>query len=87
MRVLRSFLLFWYDFIVGDDWSVAVGVVLALALTALLAHQHIPAWWVLPVAIVALLTLSLARAVGAATVGRRMPAASRARDSARKIVP
>jgi hypothetical protein len=71
MRVLRSFLLFWYDFVVGDDWSMAVGVVLALALTALLAHHHLPAWWVLPIAVVALLALSLARAVRAAAAERR----------------
>ena len=87
MRVLRSFLSFWYDFIVGDDWSVAVGVVLALALAALLAHHHVPAWWVLPISVIALLTLSLTRAARAATAERRMPAASRARDSPRKIVP
>jgi hypothetical protein len=28
---LRSFGRFWYDFIVGDDWKIAVAVVLALA--------------------------------------------------------
>ena len=31
---LRMFLLLWYDFVVGDDWRVAVGVVAALAATA-----------------------------------------------------
>jgi uncharacterized membrane protein len=62
MRVLRSFLGFWYDFIVGDDWVVAAGVVVALAATAGLAHARVPAWWLLPVAVVALLALSLVRA-------------------------
>jgi hypothetical protein len=33
VRFLRSFGRFWYDFIVGDDWKIAVGVVIALALT------------------------------------------------------
>ena len=28
---LRAFGAFWYDFVVGDDWRVAVGVVIALA--------------------------------------------------------
>ncbi|WP_030169905.1 hypothetical protein [Streptomyces sp. NRRL S-813] len=32
MRLLKSFGRFWYDFIVGDDWKIAVAVVLALAL-------------------------------------------------------
>lgn len=31
MRFLRSFARFWYDFVIGDDWKVAVAVVLALA--------------------------------------------------------
>jgi amino acid transporter len=28
---LRSFGRFWYDFIIGDDWKIAVAVVLALS--------------------------------------------------------
>lgn len=31
MRFLVAFGRFWYDFIVGDDWKISVGVVLALA--------------------------------------------------------
>ena len=31
MRLLRGFGRFWYDFIVGDDWRIAAGVVLVLA--------------------------------------------------------
>jgi hypothetical protein len=30
MRFLRSFGRFCYDFIIGDDWKIAVAVVLAL---------------------------------------------------------
>jgi hypothetical protein len=30
MKYLKAFGQFWYDFIVGDDWKIAVGVVLAL---------------------------------------------------------
>lgn len=33
MRFLKSFGRFWYDFIIGDDWKIAVAVVLALAVT------------------------------------------------------
>ena len=65
MRVLRAFLRFWYDFIVGDDWIVAAGVVLALVATALLAHARVPAWWLLPAAVVVLLTAAVARAARA----------------------
>jgi hypothetical protein len=62
MRYVVAFARFWYEFVVGDDWRVAVGVVAALALTAVLAHQDLPAWWVLPIAVVATLFGSLRRA-------------------------
>jgi hypothetical protein len=58
-RWLRVFLAFWWDFIVGDDWRIAGGVVLALAVTAVLARAGVPAWWVLPVAALGLLAASL----------------------------
>jgi hypothetical protein len=31
MRFVRAFGRFWYDFIVGDDWRIAAGVVVVLA--------------------------------------------------------
>jgi len=51
-----------YEFVVGDDWVAAVGVLVALGLTALIAHLGAAAWWVMPAAVIALLTLSLRRA-------------------------
>ncbi|MCU1657813.1 MAG: hypothetical protein JWO57_2469 [Pseudonocardiales bacterium] len=30
MKFLKAFGAFWYDFIIGDDWKIAVAVVLAL---------------------------------------------------------
>lgn len=60
MRRLRAFGAFWFDFVVGDDPIVAVGVVVGLGLTTLLA-QTTAAWWVLPVVTAALLALSLVR--------------------------
>jgi hypothetical protein len=53
---------FWYDFVVGDDWRIAAGLVVTLAVTALLAHRHISVWWLPPAAITLLLGLSLRRA-------------------------
>ena len=61
MTYLTHFLLFWYDFIVGDDWMIAAGVVLALAVSAVLARYHVNAWWVMLVAVVVLLAASLWR--------------------------
>ena len=64
IRRVRAFGAFWYDFVVGDDWVVAAGVVLALALTAVLAHSVTAAlWWIVPAAVLVLLPLSLFRAV------------------------
>jgi hypothetical protein len=52
-----SFGRFWWDFVVGDDWVAAAGVIAGLALTAALA-----AWWVLPIAVAIVLTMSVFRA-------------------------
>jgi hypothetical protein len=60
---LRGFAAFWYDFIVGDDWRVAAGVVAALALTFALSRAGAPAWWIMPVAVAVLLPYSLYRAI------------------------
>jgi hypothetical protein len=62
VRRIRAFGFFWWDFVVGDDWLTAVGVVLAIAITAVLVHAGVDAWWLVPVAVAALLWLSLRRA-------------------------
>jgi hypothetical protein len=66
MTRLRAFARFWYDFIVGDDWRVAVGVGMAIALTAVLSSSGLSAWWLMPLAVVATLFASLWRAAGSA---------------------
>jgi hypothetical protein len=52
-----SFGRFWWDFVVGDDWVAAAGVIAGLGLTAALA-----AWWLLPIAVAIVLTMSVLRA-------------------------
>ncbi len=61
---MRRFAAFWYDFIVGDDWLLAVGTLAALLLTALIARTDyvLLAWLILPIASVVILWLSLERA-------------------------
>ena len=61
-RWLRSFGAFWYDFVIGDDWLVAAGVVIALAITYAVSRTSVPAWWLLPLALALLLPVSLWRA-------------------------
>jgi hypothetical protein len=63
MKRLKAFGLFWWDFVVGDDWRMAAGVIVLLAVSALIAHQGVPIWWLPPLVVVALLGYSLARAV------------------------
>lgn len=58
---LRAFGAFWYDFVVGDDWLVAAGVVAALVITSLAARHHPGVWWVIPAMVVVLLPVSLWR--------------------------
>jgi hypothetical protein len=53
---------FVWDFVVGDDWRVAVGVAVAIGATAVLSTTKVAAWWVLPVAVAGLLALTLWRA-------------------------
>ena len=60
-RVSAVVLGIW-EFVVGDDWRVALGVAVAIAVTALIATSTVAAWWVLPVGVVALLADSLRRA-------------------------
>ncbi|HXN38400.1 MAG TPA: hypothetical protein VN892_10205 [Solirubrobacteraceae bacterium] len=62
MTRLDAFVRGVWDFVVGDDWLTALGVVLALGLTALLANASLSAWWVMPPAVVGLLALSIWRA-------------------------
>ncbi|HEY1458178.1 MAG TPA: hypothetical protein VGF15_06635 [Solirubrobacteraceae bacterium] len=62
MTRARAFLISVWDFIVGDDWRTAFGVMLALGLTALIADTSVSAWWVMPVAVLGLLAASIRRA-------------------------
>ena len=62
-RRLRSFFAFWYDFVFGDDWRVAVGVTLGLLATWLVTRSGASGWWVMPAAFAVLLPMSLWRAV------------------------
>jgi hypothetical protein len=56
---------FWWDFVVGDDWRVSVEIVAAVGATAALASGGVAAWWLVPIAVVAVLYDSLRRAVRA----------------------
>jgi hypothetical protein len=61
MKYVSGFFRFWYDFIVGDDWTIAVVVIVAVGITALLAQVTSAAWIVLPLAVAATLAFSVWR--------------------------
>ena len=47
MSIITGFFRFWYDFIVGDAWEIAAGIVVVLAIGAILlntgvSHEAVP---------------------------------------------
>jgi hypothetical protein len=62
MSRVAAFGKFLWSFVIGDDWRVALAVAVALAVTLLLADNRVAAWWLLPVVVGAVLSLSVWRA-------------------------
>lgn len=62
MSWIRSSASAVWEFVVGDDPITALGVVIALGVTAVVADAGGSAWWVMPPAVLGLLALSLRRA-------------------------
>ena len=62
MRRLRALAKFLYEFVIGDDPWIAAIVAVALGLTAVVGGVGVAAWWILPLAVVAVLSASLHRA-------------------------
>jgi hypothetical protein len=60
--LLRGFARFWAGLVFGDDWVIAATVAGALLGTWGLAAADLPAWWLLPAAVVCAAWLSLRRA-------------------------
>jgi len=61
VNYVASFLGFWKDLLIGDDWTIAAGVVAALVVSAALVHAAILPWLWLPLAVAITLTVSLHR--------------------------
>ncbi len=59
---MRRAVLAAWEFVVGDDWVAAAGIVVAVALTAALQSAGVTAWWLMPAAVLGLLARSLAQA-------------------------
>jgi apolipoprotein N-acyltransferase len=66
VKPLKAFGRFWWDFVIGDDWTVAALIAVAIGATAALAHSGVNAWWLMPVAVPLVLWVSLRRAIRSA---------------------
>jgi len=62
MRRIRDIARGIWEFVAGDDWVTAAGVVVALGLTGLIDDPD-EAWFVMPVAVALLLAISIWRRV------------------------
>jgi hypothetical protein len=56
---LRQLLRFLWDFVVGDDWRIAAAVAVGLVGTLVLANNGVAAWWLLPVVVAVILSVSV----------------------------
>ena len=85
-RVTRSGAV--WDFVVGDDWRIAAGVIVALAVTAVVAGAGRRAWWILPLATAGCSALSVWRAAVCAAdrAAGLMPGVTRRRRPALALV-
>ena len=70
-RAARGFGAFWYDFVIGDDWRVAAGVVVGLLVTYGVSQTSVPAWWIVPLGVIAFLGVSLWHATRPSRLARR----------------
>jgi hypothetical protein len=61
MRRIRAFGRFWWNFVVGDDPLAAAVIVVAIGATAALVAADVDAWWLMPVAVAAVLWISVQR--------------------------
>jgi hypothetical protein len=59
MERVEAVLRFIWDFVVGDDWRIAVGVALALGVNAVASNGSAAVWWILPLAVAMLLAVSV----------------------------
>lgn len=57
----EAFGRFLWKFIVGDDITLAIGVVLGLVAVAILHSSGTASWWALPIAWIIALSVSLRR--------------------------
>jgi hypothetical protein len=72
VRFVKGFARFWWDFIVGDDWRIAAGVVVVLAAGALLvANTSAPDGLVAALVAVGIVVVAIGSIAASALRARR----------------
>ena len=64
VQLIKAFIEFWVDFIIGDDWRMAAGLLIGFVITASIALSPLT-WIIIPLFVVLSLSYSLSRAVRA----------------------
>jgi hypothetical protein len=59
MSRVRSLLRFLWDFVIGDDWRIAAAVAITLAVMLVLSNNGAAVWWLLPLVVCVMLTVSV----------------------------
>ena len=59
MNRIGQLLQFLWDFVIGDDWRIAVAVAASLLLTLALANDGATVWWILPLVVLVMLSVSV----------------------------
>lgn len=59
MTRVQAFLRFLWDFVIGDDWRIALAVAVALLVTLVLSNNGVAVWWLLPLVVLVMLSVSV----------------------------
>lgn len=59
MSYIVRLLGFLWDFVIGDDWRIAAAVAATLAVTLVLSNNGVTIWWLLPLVVLVMLSLSV----------------------------
>lgn len=59
MNRVRILLRFLWDFVIGDDWRIALTVSAALVVTLVLSNNGVTSWWLLPLVVAVTLSVSV----------------------------
>lgn len=59
MNRVAQFFRFLWDFVIGDDWRIALAVAVTLLVTLVLSNNGVTVWWLLPVVVLVMLSVSV----------------------------